>query len=278
MNRPVTEILLNGELYKSGDIYDRIYSMVEYVNTLTGATSWTAGGFYTIEELPQQVLQSYFIDYYDAQVQQGGLENFIITSHWNPQTNTYIRQGLEAMKADHHLALFLELEITIDPVAHELEDLLLHDFSGDNPIKRAMVQLDKHYQEASERENLAALNAAYIESWEHKKILSPRKLWQIAMDALLAKVPDREKRKQQDYEQLSTEMKSILAVCEEAGHTLVAYHDFELSDYEGNELFTHDITTDKGKYQVVFAKDNILLTSEEEGEIIARCKAIKDNS
>ncbi len=277
MDKPVTEILLNGELYKSGDPYDQIYSVIEYVNALTGATSWTAGGFYSIEELPEQVLLSYFVDYYDAQVQQGGLENFIMASHWNERTNAYIRKGLERMGADRHLALFLELDITVAAVAHELEELFVHDLSGDNPVRRAVELMSGRYQEVSGQENLTTLNATYIESWEHKKILSPRKLWQIATDALLEKVPDREARKQADFDRLSPEMKSILAVCDEAGHTLLTYHDFKLGDYEGNELFTHDITTNKGKFQVVFAKGNILLCNEEEGEIVARCKAFQED-
>ena len=277
MTRPVTEILLNGELYKTNDAYDQIYSVIEYVNALTGATSWTAGGFYNIDELPEEVLLSYFVDYYDAQVQQGGLENFILASHWNEDTNAYIRKGLERMGADRHLALFLELEITIAAVANELEELFIHDFSGDNPVKRAVDLMTSRYQEISEQENLTALNAAFIESWDSKKILSPRKLWQIAINALLEKVPDREARKRADFDRLSPEMKSILKVCDEAGHTLLTYHDFKLGDYEGNELFTHDITTDKGRFQVVFAKDNILLCNEEEGEIVARCKAFSED-
>ena len=92
--KPVTDILLNGELYNSGDDYDRIYSVIEFVNTLTGTTSWTAGGYYSIEELPDAVLHSYFVDYLDAQLQQGGLSRFIIASHWNRGTNAYIRHGL----------------------------------------------------------------------------------------------------------------------------------------------------------------------------------------
>ncbi len=275
MTALVTDILLNGELYKTDDPYDQIYAMIDYVNTLTGATSWTAGGFYKIDELPAEALASYFVDYYDAQVQQGGLSGFIIATAWNESTNAYIRQGLEKMGADQHLALFLELDITIAAVSHEIEELFIEDFHGDNPVKKAVDLLMARYQEISESESLTLLNAHYIEKLSSKKVLSPRQLWQLAIDALLEKVPDRESRAKADYENLSPQMKSIIAVCKEAGQTLITYHDFKIDDFEGNELFTHEITTDQGKHLVVFAKSDILLCDEKQGDVIARCKAVE---
>src|SRR5215510_6523910 len=100
-------VIVSDQSFASTDPYDIISSNIEFVNALFGE-------HLRADEIAPDALRSYYVDYYLAQVNNGGFSQFVYNSHWSPLMNGYIREGLAAMKAAGHLALFNESAALVD--------------------------------------------------------------------------------------------------------------------------------------------------------------------
>src|SRR5262245_9695099 len=60
------------------------------------------------DEICTDALRSYYVDYYLAQVNNGGFSQFVYNSRWGSLVVSLVRDGLQAMGATRHLAVFEE--------------------------------------------------------------------------------------------------------------------------------------------------------------------------
>lgn len=87
----------------TGDDWVLPAAVVDFVNFATGEAH------YRREELPQSALQTYHVDYYIAQVNNGGHGQFLHNSGWPAQAITDIAAGLDAIGHPEAAAIFADL-------------------------------------------------------------------------------------------------------------------------------------------------------------------------
>src|SRR6266700_3596257 len=94
-------VVVSDTSFRGDDPSEIVESNVSFLNALFEE-------HLTAEEVSADALRSYYVDYYLAQVNNGGFSQFVYNSRWSPLMNGFIRDGLSAMKAVGHLALFNE--------------------------------------------------------------------------------------------------------------------------------------------------------------------------
>src|SRR5207249_8191110 len=99
--------IVSDQSFASADPFDIVSSNIEVVNALFGEQL-------RVDEIAPDALRSYYVDYYQAQVNNGGFSQFVYNSNWSPLMNAFIREGLLAMKAVGHLALFNESAVLVE--------------------------------------------------------------------------------------------------------------------------------------------------------------------
>ena len=99
----VTEIIVRESASFGREDYDLPTGVVMFVNDMLEA-------FYLPEELPREAMVAYYLDYYVAQVNNGGHGQFAGNSGWKPEVNALIREGLERLGLDDAAAIFADFE------------------------------------------------------------------------------------------------------------------------------------------------------------------------
>lgn len=111
-----------------------IFSNVSVVNALLSE-------LLTEDEISDNALRSYYVDFYMTQVLNGGFAQFIYESGWQADINERILEGLNAMGAADHAALFEKAVTTFEDLddeakeyflSGEFEDGLDEDFDDDD--------------------------------------------------------------------------------------------------------------------------------------------------
>ena len=163
--------------FDSDDTYDLVYSNITFVNALRNKGV-------PDDRISSDAWLSYFVDYYRAEVDNGGFPQFVYNSRWNPKAVEMARRGMEAMGAIHHLAAFEHGAAIVDELGPQgLKRFLDSGYVGENnPERVALRGCMEDYYAAKEQagEDLIALNAAWIRSRPDLKVLE--------MDAMYAEL------------------------------------------------------------------------------------------
>ncbi len=125
-------VIVSDQSVANADPCAIVYSNIELVNALFGE-------HLRADEIAPDALRSYYVDYYLAQVNNGGFSQFVYNSHWSPLMNGFIRDGLAAMKAVGHLALFNENAAFLDRLgADRLQAFFESEYFDSNPERDAL--------------------------------------------------------------------------------------------------------------------------------------------
>ncbi|HEX8553223.1 MAG TPA: hypothetical protein VF695_00820 [Sphingomonas sp.] len=159
---PVTDIIVSQSLFDSDDPHDLPYAVVEYVNYLIH----TAG--YERDELPREALWSFYVDYYLAQVNNGGHGQFAGNSGWREATVVDIQSGLEAMGLDEALEVFEGLML----FAHEHPDRFVAaaEAGGFGDIDPVIRDLDDRFF-AGPSHAIAPANGAWLRELPNLRVV-----------------------------------------------------------------------------------------------------------
>src|SRR5262245_37856540 len=95
----ITEIFLVDQDYGIAYGHNRVQAVVEFVNDLVRR-------YFYYEELPPKVVQSYYVDYYQHQVLNGDINQFVRNSRWRPLIVESVSAGLQAMGLRDQAVLF----------------------------------------------------------------------------------------------------------------------------------------------------------------------------
>lgn len=149
-------VVVSREALASDDPYDLVLSNIHFVNHLGDLL--VRG-----DEWDPRALQSYYVDYYLAQVNNGGFAQFLLNSHSIARDAPRVADGLRAMGALRHLALFRDSMAKVDAFGSErLEQLLSSDTFWENPDREALGTNDSAFYALGKEENLIALNSAWL--------------------------------------------------------------------------------------------------------------------
>ena len=262
-----SSVIVSNQSVASADPSDIVYSNIEFVNALFGE-------HLRADEIAPDALRSYYVDYYLAQVNNGGFSQFVYNSHWSPLMNAFIREGLLAMKAVGHLALFNNSAALVDRLgADGLQTLLESDYFGDNPERDSLDDNNDRFNELSDTEDLIALNAAWLRSLPGLKVKTADEIKaEIARRA--AALPDRAERVRAALENEPRYLKLIRALIAKAGHELsrVTAGD-PTHQHNGQRVLAWHFLTDKGHHYMVDADGKAVMFNGTTKEAVTEIEA-----
>src|SRR3712207_3436644 len=129
------------------------------------------------EEMSPVAVRSYYVDFYLTQALEGGFAQYAFMSADRAETDTLVRDGMAGMGATAHLDLFNRAAEAYDHLSGEEEEFYLDggldaEETPDGVLR--MEELDNEFEELLERENITALNAAWLRNQADLLVLDDR--------------------------------------------------------------------------------------------------------
>jgi hypothetical protein len=208
--------------------------------------------YLTADEVSADALRSYYVDYYLAQVNNGGFSQFVYNSRWNPQVVAFVREGLRAMKAKRHLEVFEEGARLVERFGQDrLAAYFASEYFGENPDRDELNAPNDRFLEVEKKEDLLALNAAWLRNHAKLVVLTVQEMQEEVRRRGQA-LPDRERRIAEALANEPRYMKLIRALCERAGHDLERVTAGDPTRvHEGAQTLAWHFITDKGHHHMV---------------------------
>ena len=214
----------------------------------------------TAAEVSQDALRSYFVQYYLAQIENGGFAQFVYNSDWDPNVVAKIRDGLRTIDARMHQAVFLEGVTTVRQLGRDgLEEFLSRDYWGDNPARDRLDAVTGQFVKATEVEDLAARNADWLRSHPKLHVLR-RDEMDAEVQRRAAAIPDMAQRIAAAREQEPRPVKLIRVLCAIAGHELERITTGDPTHvYDGQTTLAWHFLTDEGPHLMVEADGRAMM-------------------
>ena len=260
-------IYIKASQYENEVKYERIQGIIDYVNILLN-------GLFEPEEIPEQALEVYFLDYYFHQVENGGHNQFFLNasfSRFNAITLQMIIQGLERLQALQYQEIF-----------HSALKLILAEDYNNEARKDDLSVLDDLFFKV--KPTLEELNFLKIESMEDLEVV-PDEAFEGRMQDLLDSLPNYQERLAAE-QQFATDnepafSKIVKEICERYGQELLSINALDygqdiVSEEEVAQNETLDnwychITTAQGYHYVINENGNhAILVSGEDQKIIGK--------
>lgn len=181
----VSEILVQQSAVDDEDPSVLVYNIVQFVNALAEQ------GAFNSDELPLNALRCYHVDYYLAQVANGGHGQFVGNSGWDEMTIRNISDGLRAMDAGPYVEIFDDLRKFIDSNPDQAAQVAAGRGFGDQVP--AIEALDDRFLAGDCHKTITPANARWVRGLPELRVV-PDSEFADAMYALCTSNPLREKR------------------------------------------------------------------------------------
>ncbi len=238
-------VVVTDESFESDDPYDIVYSNIQFVNALLEE-------YLKPEEIPVDAFRSYYVDYYLAQVEDGGFSQFVHNSRWDPMLIRHVEDGLRLMNATGHAELFQQsTELVAARGADRLATFLESEYFDENPERDFLNRYNDRFYQLSESKDLIARNAAWLQSLPNLVVLTPSQVAEeVQRRAVL--VPDREQRIAEARANEPRYLKQIRALCnladQELSHVTIGDPTHE---HAGQRTLAWHFITDQGHHYLV---------------------------
>jgi uncharacterized protein DUF4375 len=242
-------IVVDKKSVDSDSDYDIVQSNIDFINALLRQ-------YYKIDEISQDALQSYEVDYYLAQMLNGGFAQFVKNSSWSSETVRLVRRGLVAIGAMGHLKLFEEGVMLVG----SLGDARLQTFFvtsiqnyARSTEREVLAAIDDRFYELEKREGLRGLNRGWVKLHPNLVQASPE---QIAAEVQrrAGLVPDRAARIADAEANAPRYLKLIRALVARAGQQLQRVTAGDSNRvFEGTKTTAWYFLTDQGLFHMVDA-------------------------
>lgn len=187
----IKEILIRRSIFDSGDHGRLVKGVVDFWNDLQDY------GAFTRYEVPLPLLQSYHVDYYDAQVKNGGHEQFVSNGKWADYLVDDVDLGLVAMGADEYSRIFKAVRALVDGDNELRASAMIRggfdDLGGAGPVDERMRAYDGKFFELSRSMDLRDLNGKRLRSLDIVRVVRDGE-WIGEVNNLIATNPLREAR------------------------------------------------------------------------------------
>ena len=232
-------VVLPAETLANGGPRSAIDGNIEVVNALRAE-------YFEFQELPHDALLSYYVDYYMAQVLNGGFSQFVYNSRWRASVVALVEEGLARIGAERHAASFRRGAALAESPAFPLASFL----DGNTGAKtRSVIAWDEVNVEGAE--SLEALNESWLRARPNLVVLAADELAAYITRKASA-LPDREARRTRARAAEPRYMKIIRALCAAAGHALDRINAGDPAHlHEGQKLFAWHFLTDQGHHYMV---------------------------
>ncbi|MGV2102569.1 DMP19 family protein [Rhizobium sp. 21-4511-3d] len=172
------------------------------------------------EEISPLALESYYGNFYLAEVDNGGFAQFVFNSGWDRNVVRYVRRGLLDIDARQNLALFdevVEKVAALDP--KKLETFLSVQTFGKDEIRDSLNGDDSKFFALQNAENLTKLNSTWLRRQPSLTALSPDALRSEIRNRVAA-IPDKDVRAAAAWEGTPSYVKLIASLCAASGQKL----------------------------------------------------------
>ena len=206
----------------------------------------------TADEIAPDALRSYFVQYYRAQMENGGFAQFVYNSDWDRNVVAKIRDGLRTIGARMHQAVFLEGIAVIRQLGDDaLDDFLSRDYWGENPMRDLLGNVTAQFTKACDVEDLTAKNAAWLRNHPKLHVLS-RDEMDAEVTRRAAAIGDMPQRLAAARAGEPRPVRIIRALCAIAGHDLkhIATGD-PTHVSEGTTTVAWHFTTEHGHHLMI---------------------------
>lgn len=246
-------ILVSKESLNSEDSYDVIDANIASVNELLER-------LVEYEEITPEALKSYYVDYYLAQVKNGGFSQFIYNIGCDAEIIEHVQQGLADMQATHHAALYEKSLSIIDRLSEEeLDRFLDSEFFGDNVERDALNAFNNEFYELNEREDLVEYNSRWLKQHPQLQAVAEDNLEDL-YDEIAAKIPDLAEREAASMDNMPRYALVVDALCEATGQELDRITAGDPSfEYQGTQRVAWHFLTDAGHFYMLDLGDKALM-------------------
>ncbi len=229
------------------------------------------------DEMSPVAVRSYYVDFYLTQALEGGFAQYAFVAVDRAETDTFVREGMAGMGATAHLELFNRAVEAYDHLSDEEEEFYLDgglDDTEETPdAVLRMEELDGEFEALLERENITALNAAWLRGQADLLVLDDEEVGAY-IQQLVAQIPDLPERQAKaeaealedapDFELIIRELCSIV------GYELVR---ITMGDpnymHDGEKTLAWHFSTDHGDFLMVEEDNEAFMINAETLEIVA---------
>lgn len=177
MNK-LEHVIVSSKSFDDEEAYAIIASNITAINLIL-----EEGGSY--DQISAEALQSYFVDYYAAQVNNGNFSQFVYNSKWNRTLNKLVAEGLKNMGAVKQLEYFEAQSKFVEGMsADELSMYFDSQYFAENATRDSLN--NSGYFQIYEEENLVNLNAQWLRQLPNLKVLSIEEMYK-EIEILLGK-------------------------------------------------------------------------------------------
>ena len=282
----IMKVLIRESEYNSTSKIDRVGAVTEFVVSILDES------LYEIEEINPQALSCYYVEYYDLQVSEFGLAEFLKNNCSNVFVLDGINEGLTAIGASAHQEIFKQA----CEVLNELDKEVFEEFADSDE-----ENLDGEFKNELTA-TYSTLNSLSKEFFKLEE--SPQALHELAYDfiatikeltlvkddeyenelrKLIASVPDFEERLRKAEEEDEDDwleddefVSVIVDICEKFNINLLSIDEVNFGDEivsdeqvainEEKEIVYYHINTDQGEFYVIKDENQATLVAKNNGE------------
>lgn len=240
-----TAIVVSRDSFDSDDAYALIQSNISFINAQLD--QWLRP-----DEIAADAMCSYYVDFYVAQVNNGGFAQFVYNCNADPEVLEQVGRGLDAMRAPRHAALYAASRALLEQMDDAtLEAFMEGDYFGDNPARDALDRHSDAFYALADEEDLIALNSAWLRAHPQLVVLSIPEM-QAEVERRAAALPDRPARVAAALANEPRYMKLIRRLCAESGHALDRVTAGDPGhQHEGQQVLAWHFLTDRGHFYLL---------------------------
>jgi len=242
---PPDAIVVSRNSLASDDAYAPIQSNISFINAQLD--QWLRP-----HEIAADAMCSYYVDFYVAQVENGGFAQFVYNCNADPLVLDQVGRGLQAMQAPRHAALYAASRALLEQMDEDtLQAFMDGDYFGDNPARDALDRHSDAFFALAEAEDLIALNSAWLRAHPQLVVLSIEEM-QAEVQRRGAALPDRLERIAAALQNEPRYMKLIRRLCADSGHTLDRVTAGDPShQHNGSQALAWHFLTDRGHFYLL---------------------------
>ncbi|MCO6148511.1 hypothetical protein [Flavobacterium sp. NRK1] len=155
------KIIVSENAFNSTEVNDIINSNIAVINLMReeGVKD---------EDIHEDALLSYYLDYYTTHVNSDGFAKFVHSSQWTEDLNNMLEQAFVKVGSQEHLDYFKAQTEKIDALTRKEFDGFMEQEFGKSPVK-AKIDDDTYFEIP---EALVQLNAKWLKNHPDLKVLS----------------------------------------------------------------------------------------------------------
>jgi hypothetical protein len=255
------------------------------INGVTGFAHSLWERYFLDTEMPVEAINVSRVNRLVGEVTNGGLWQFVQNTSWNKYIVEGTRDGLKAVGAEEHLAVFdgaaqmIEEananggNIDLDAFDAKVERLETEFFSDANLRRRLRRRVDASWTWGDRWAIARLLTSRYIDGLKNIRVVAPQR-YEEELDRLMPAIPDLEFRRAARADARPWEKKTIERVMTAKGLDHVWYTAFSARAHGGKTLwcwnFTVGTTPSEGHHQAIFVDGEVIVYKGHTDEIVTR--------